>query len=150
MRSVHRVPAVLLGVVGIIFLPAFQVVAESIYYWKDRNGIPCYSNTNIPRGTTEFSVMRAAWSATPQADGFDVTDDVDAGENDMPAAAGSEAVIDSRVAALRDRIERRQASIQHIEKILKTYPDDANFRRSLYKKKQCLHEDITRLELLIK
>lgn len=150
MRHVHRMKAVWIAIVGMFLYPAIHAVAESIYHWKDPNGVSCYSNTTIPDGASGFSVMRSVWSETSQTEGSGVADDANEGVNEMPAVESSKAVSDSRAAVLKDRIERRQAAIQYIEKLLTTDPNNAGFRRSLYRKKQYLHEDITRLKLLAK
>lgn len=150
MRSAYRALTILAGAVGLIFPPAFQVAAENIYHWKDRSGISCYSNTNIPRGTTEFSVMRAAGSAAPQADGPDVADDANAGAHLTPAAKDPEAGFGSKEAILKERIEQQRTSIRYIENLLKTRPNDSGLRKRFYQKKENLNENIIRLELLAK
>lgn len=148
MRPDHQGLKVPIAVAGLIFLSAGQTFAESVYHWTDRNGISCYSNTTIPDGVTEYSVMSAARPETLYAEKRDSAGDTGEGMNETQAEDGSSVDSDSRRIMLRDRLERRRASIRFIENLLKTHPNDLDLRRGLYQKKQYLHEDTVRLKLL--
>jgi hypothetical protein len=147
MRSVQLKRAVSIGIAGLIFLSTAQISAESIFRWRNRNGVICYSNTDFPNGVTEVSAMFVAAPeiVVPDADGS-----VAAAKATMasaPAAAPDD-FSGSRMALLMDRIEERRISIKDIETLLKTHPGDAGLRRRLNLKKQYLHEDMIRLKLL--
>lgn len=153
MRSVHFMLAVPVGIAGAIFLSGAQVLAENIYHWKNQNGVSCFSNTNIPGGAAELSVMFVNWPATEKSASFDP--DGAAQENiDTADAAHAEdgpgEVFDSKAAFLRDRIAQRRSSIQRIEKLLRIHSDDAGLRKQLARKKRYLHEDLIHLGLLAK
>lgn len=150
MRHVYRILTVPVGVIGLIFLSAFQVFAENIYHWKDRNGVSCYSNTSVPNGVREFSVMFTTWPGSKRIEAPDIMDSVDEGAVGAQAGESSSPVLDSRASVLRGRIEDRRASIQHIESLIETHPGDSGLRNSLYKKKQYLQEDLIRLKLITK
>lgn len=150
MRFVHPLPAALAGVAGFIFLSAFQASAEKIYQWKNRDGATCYSNTNVPAGASELSVMRAAVFMAPEVQ--EPGPGGAAGEDGARAADGSEDGSEDgsglKAAALQARIERRSASIRHIEMLLRTYPDDADLRKHLERKRRYLNEDLILLKLI--
>lgn len=148
MRHVHRMLMAPIGVIGLILMPVFQAVSESIYHWKDDSGVSCYSNTSVPNGETEFSVMFAAWPGTSKVEGPDWVDNADEDVVGVPAGDSSGAVPDARVSVLQSRIEHRRTSIQHIENLLKKHPGDSGLRNCLFQKKQYLNEDIIRLKLL--
>lgn len=150
MRPVHQMLIIPSGVIGLIFLPVLQVVAESIYHWKDDNGTSCYSNTTIPNGTTEFSVMPSAWPATSEAEVPDLAGKAEEDADKTSPVMGPGAASDSMMTILKERIERRRASIHSIENLLRTHSNDSGLRKRLYQKKQYLNEDMIRLELLAK
>jgi len=147
MKPVRRVLTVLTGV-GLIFLTGAHSFAESIYHWKDRNGIPHYSNATIPNEAREDLVVYSASALSGSDEDSGVTDDPETGGGGMLDSSGSDMAPDSKAAVLRNRIERRQASIHDIENLLKTHPNDAGLRSRYYRTRRYLQEDIVRLKLL--
>lgn len=147
MQPVRRILVVSVGV-GLVFLPAFHSFAESIYHWRDRNGIPHYSNATIPNEAREDAVVYSALPRSGSDEGPGVTDNTETGEGGMPVSSGSDMASDSKAVVLRNRIERRQASIDYIENLLKTHPNDTGLRSRFYKARRYLQEDIIRLKLL--
>lgn len=150
MRHAHQMLAIALGVIGLMLLPVPQVVAENIYYWKDDSGTSYYSNTTIPNGTMEFSVMPSVWPAASGTEAPDSADEAGEGMNETSPEMRPGVVSDSMVAILKERIERRRTSIHSIENLLREHPDDSGLRKRLYQKKKYLNEDMVRLELLVK
>lgn len=148
MQPGRRIMAVVTASMGVSFMIPHQLFAENIYHYKNRNGVSCYSNADIPEGATELSVMI---SETQAANIEAVRGPMDAKVAvaiEKTGAGDSNGGAESLTTILRERIERRAASIHHIENLLKTYPDNDRLRRGLYRKKQSLQEDIVRLELL--
>jgi hypothetical protein len=137
-----------MGIVGLIFLSAPQLFSETIYHWKDRNGVSCYSNTNIPGGAAELSIMFAAGPAMETLEGPAPEEAVEENMDETPVVEPPDDVSDSKASLLKSRIGQRRTSIQHIENLLKTDPNDSGLRNRLQQKKQYLQEDIIHLGLL--
>jgi hypothetical protein len=153
MRSVYFVMSVSVGIAGAIFLSDARALAETIYHWKDRNGVSCFSNTNIPEGAAELSVMfegRPGAEKPLSHDPKGAAEERFGSSGPVSAEKAGDPAFDSKVALLMDRIGQRRSSIRSIENLLRIHPDDTDLRQRLDRKKQYLHEDLIHLGLLEK
>ena len=133
----------------LIFLVLFfsRAHGEVLFRWTDDAGRTCYSNVSPPAGVKVFSVDTVFQPVQP----------IPVRPNTVQASAGAETAEkipvetgdtypDFSAECLKQRIADRKRSIGRIEALLRKHPNDAVLRKSLFKKKQYLFEDLNRLK----
>lgn len=145
-----RIQAVLFWVFVLVFIAALQISAETLYCWTDPGGAVACSNIAPPTGVEDFSAVAGVSPGAQRSEAIDLADNPAPGSRADAGAvdAGSHRSMTTASLFLMERIAQREASVRHIEVLLRTHPEDATLRRRLNKKKQLLYEDRIRLGLL--
>ena len=124
-----------------------QAHGEVLFRWTDDAGRACYSNVSPPAGVKAFRVDTESHPTHPVPDRTNMAQasEEDNATEKIPVEAGS-TYTDFSTAYLKQRIADRKRSIDHIEALLRKHPNDSDLRKSLFKKKQYLFEDLNRLK----
>jgi len=118
--------------------------AEHLFRWTDDTGRPGYSNISPPAGVKEYSTDTVSHPAPDQSGPEQVYTDANTTEKIPLETVGDYS--DVSEALLKQRIMERKTSIGHIEALLQKHPNDPVLRKSLFKKKRYLFEDLSRLK----
>ncbi len=148
MRLFRHVMATFSVFFGFIFLPVFHGFSEDLYRWKDPSGALCFSNVSPPGGVREYSILTAVPSVANPMVSTEASGDAGGGAEEKPAKDEPGVRPGSMAEFFRDRILVRETSISRLEALLKSQPNSAHLRKCLFEKKQKLHEDRIRLELI--
>jgi hypothetical protein len=148
MRQIRWLPAMLPAFLWLSIVPVFQSDAEEIYRWKDASGTLCFSNVSPPGGVFDFSTLSAGSQGGGPGGATGNPGDTGEGGKEKPVEEASEVARESMPGILQTRIQSLETTIEHLETQFIRRPGDADLRRHLFEKKQQLHEDRIRLELI--
>ena len=148
MRLFRPVMAAFSVLFSFVLMPVFHGFAEDLYRWKDPSGVLCFSNVSPPGGVREYSILTAVPSVANPMVSTGAFGDAGGDAEEKPAKDEPGVQPGSMVEFLRDRILVRETSISRLEALLKSQPNSAYLRKCLFEKKQKLHEDNVRLELI--
>ena len=133
------------GVFWIFLVLSFsRAHGEILIRWTDDAGRPCYSNVSPPAGMKAFSVDTVSQSASDRSSPTQASVDTKTAKKMSVKTDGTYSEFSA--AFLKQRITDLKRCIGHIEALLRRHPNDSALRKSLFKKKQYLFEDLTRLK----
>ena len=142
-RSIHAVFNAVLFLFAVSFS---QAHGESVYRWTDDSGRPCYSNVSPPAGTKAHGVEVMFRPVSDRSHPSRAS--IETGKMEKMSKGTDDSDSNLSTVVLKQRIQDRKRAIDHIEALLQKQPNNSDLRRSLYKKKQYLFEDLTRLEII--
>lgn len=108
------------SIVMVVMMLAGPLMADSVYFWTDENGVRHYSNTGIPSGVQE-AVERPEEFSSPPPSAADDAAETDAGRDEPPEgtpgedpeeqapAPDDEGQLDPRLA---DRVEKERTRLE--------------------------------------
>lgn len=138
-RLIYVIPVVLCNLLCAVVSIS---CAENVFHWTDEAGVSCYSNVTPPVDVSDYSVA-PVFSLEEHGE----TRKIEATETVKTLAANPD-IIDISREFLLEKIQHRKISIQHVEVLLQKHPDNTFLRKSLFRKRQYLHEELNRLNTL--
>jgi hypothetical protein len=132
----------------LVFIPVDRGEAEIIYRWRGPDGFLYFSNVSPPGGVVDFSTLTGI-SFKPEVPASTASPgDIAVVKDGTPVEDGSDPDSRRMAAFLEDRVQCTERSIEQLEVLLGDRSNDESLRTYLSRRKQQLHEDRIRLDLL--